>query len=75
MKVEPDDKSGQETGGTPAYVFVPGGKMLNVLLIENGYAALVKNQVNDKYMNQFAEASRNAAIEENQTKEKQPWLR
>lgn len=75
VKVEPDDKSGEETGGIPAYVFIPGGKMLNVLLIENGYASLVKNEVSDKYMNQFAEAAGKAAEEDNETREKKPWLR
>jgi len=75
VKIEPYDKSGEDTDGIPAYVFVPGGKMLNVLLLEKGYAVFVKNGVSDKYMNQFAVAAEKADAEKSETREKQPWLR
>jgi endonuclease YncB( thermonuclease family) len=75
VKIEPGSESRKEAGDIPAYVFVPGGKMLNVLLIEKGYAVLVKEEVGEKYVNQFEEAARNASAEENETKEKPPWLR
>ncbi|MGH7849014.1 MAG: hypothetical protein ACREOP_01820, partial [Thermodesulfobacteriota bacterium] len=61
----------------PAYVFVPGGKMLNVLLLEKGYAEPVKTEINEKYMNQFFGTEKKEAIEEIEVikEEKQPWLR
>jgi endonuclease YncB( thermonuclease family) len=77
VRIEPDKNQKNETGDIPAYVFVPGGKMLNVMLIENGYAAPVEKEVNGKYMSLFAGAAKKATTEENETTEKgkQPWLR
>lgn len=77
VRIEPEKNQKKDGGNIPAYVFVPGGKMLNVLLIENGYAAPVEKQVNEKYMSLFAGAAKKAATEENETTEKgkQPWLR
>lgn len=52
VKVETGE-SVDTDGGPLSYVFVPGGKMLNVLLIENGYAEPVKEELNEKYRNIF----------------------
>ena len=75
VRVEPDKNQKIEAANIPAYVFVPGGKMFNVLLLEEGYAVFVKNGVSDKYMKQFAEAAEKADAERNETIEKQPWMR
>lgn len=77
VRIEPGENQKKDGGNIPAYVFVPGGKMLNVLLIENGYAAPVEKEVNEKYMSLFAGAAKKAATEKNETTEKgkQPWLR
>lgn len=75
VRVEPERNQKVEDGSIDAYVFVPGGKMLNVLLIENGYATLVKNEVGEKYIKQFEEAAGKADAERNETREKRPWLR
>jgi len=75
VRIEPDRNQKGDGGNIPAYVFVPGGKMLNVLLIEQGYATPVKNEVGEKYMNQFTGAAKKAATEENETREKQPRLK
>ena len=52
VKVETGE-SVDTDGGPLSYVFVPGGKMLNVLLIENGYAEPVTEELNEKYRNIF----------------------
>jgi endonuclease YncB( thermonuclease family) len=52
VKVETGE-SVDTDGGPLSYVFVPGGKMLNVLLIENGYAEPVTEELNEKYGNMF----------------------
>jgi len=77
VRIEPEKNQEKDGGAIPAYVFVPRGKMLNVLLIENGYAVFVKKEVNEKYMSLFAGAAKKAATEENESTEKgkQPWLR
>jgi micrococcal nuclease len=77
VRIEPDKNQKEDGGKISAYVFVPGGKMLNVLLIENGYAAPVEKEINEKYMSLFAGAAKKAATEKNETTEKgkQPRLR
>lgn len=52
VKVETGE-SVDTDGGPLSYVFVPGGKMLNVLLVENGYAEPVTEELNEKYRNIF----------------------
>jgi len=52
VKVETGE-SVDTDGGPLSYVFVPGGKMLNVLLVENGYAEPVMEELNEKYRNIF----------------------
>lgn len=77
VKIEPDNGQKKETGDMPAYVFVPGGKMLNVLLLKKGYAEPVKKEVNEKYMSLFAGTEKKETTEEIEVieEEKQPWLR
>ncbi len=58
VKIEPDNSIKDRSRGMPAYVFVSGGKMLNVLLIENGYTELAGEEINDKYMSSFLGAER-----------------
>ncbi len=53
VKVETGE-SVDTDGGPLSYVFVPGGKMLNVLLVENGYAEPVTEELNEKYGNIFS---------------------
>lgn len=52
VKVETGE-SVDTAGGPLSYVFVPGGKMLNVLLVESGYAEPVTEELNEKYRNIF----------------------
>lgn len=77
VKIEPDKEQINESGYIPAYVFVPGGKMLNVLLLEKGYAEPVKKDVNEKYMSLFVGTEKKETIEEIEVieEEKQPWLK
>lgn len=55
IKVEPAKAGVDENGNIPAYVLVPGANMLNVLLVERGYAEPVKEKLNEKYMYDFIE--------------------
>lgn len=75
VKIEPDSESRKETGDIPAYVFVPGGKMLNVLLLEKGYAEPVKNEVNEKYKDLFVVTGRKETTEEIEVIEEEKPLR
>jgi len=77
VKIEPDKEQRKEIGDVPAYVFVPGGKMLNVLLLEKGYAEPVKNEINEKYMDLFVGTEKKETTEEIQVieEEKPPRLR
>ena len=77
VKIESDMGQINESGDMPAYVFVPGGKMLNVLLLEKGYAEPLKKEVNEKYMSLFVGAGKKETTEEIEVieEEKQPWLR
>ena len=77
VKIESDKEQINESGYISAYVFVPGGKMLNVLLLEEGYAEPVKKEVNEKYMSLFVGAEKKETTEEIEVieEEKQPWLR
>lgn len=77
VKIEPVNGQREETGDMPAYVFVPGGKMLNVLLLEKGYAEPVKKEVNEKYMSLFVGTEKKETIEETEVieEEKPPWLK
>lgn len=75
VKVETGE-SVDTDGGPLSYVFVPGGKMLNVLLVENGYAEPMPEELNEKYKNIFVEVSVETETEEPEdTGEKAPWLK
>jgi endonuclease YncB( thermonuclease family) len=58
VKIEPDPQLRDGSSTVPAYVFVPGGMMLNVLLIENGYAEVAAEEINEKYEASFPGAKR-----------------
>jgi endonuclease YncB( thermonuclease family) len=78
IKVEPDKELRAEDGDIPAYVFVPGGTMLNVLLIEKGYAMPVTKELNEKYKSLFIGANKEEKPKVNKTKnqgEKPLWLK
>lgn len=72
VRIEPDEESGVGNGGIPAYVYVPGGKMLNTLLLEKGYAEVVRDEVNVKYKAVFINIEDNNRGEET---EKKPWIK
>ena len=75
VKVETSE-SVDEDGGPLSYVFVPGGKMLNVLLVENGYAEPVAGELDEKYKDIFVDIS---VVEETEETDgggqKSPWLK
>ncbi|MEW6145631.1 MAG: thermonuclease family protein [Thermodesulfobacteriota bacterium] len=75
VKIEPGKESNRGSGDIPAYVFVPGGKMLNVLLLEKGYAEPVLNEVNEKYRHLFVAAEKKEKTEETENEDKPPWLK
>ncbi|MCC6712310.1 MAG: hypothetical protein IT344_03015, partial [Candidatus Dadabacteria bacterium] len=63
-------------GGPLSYVFVPGGKMLNVLLVENGYAGPVAGELDEKYKDIFVGISVEEETEDTGGGErKSPWLK
>lgn len=75
VKVETGE-SVDESGGPLSYVFVPGGKMLNVLLVENGYAEPVAGKLDEKYKNIFIGISVVEETEETGSEEKKaPWVK
>ena len=75
VKVETSE-SVDEDGGPLSYVFVPGGKMLNVLLVENGYAEPVAGELDEKYKEIFVDIS---VVEETEETDgggqKSPWIK
>lgn len=75
VKVETSE-SVDENGGPLSYVFVPGGKMLNVLLVENGYAEPVAGELDEKYKDIFVDIS---VVEETEETgaggQKSPWIK
>jgi len=75
VKVETGE-SVDESGGPLSYVFVPGGKMLNVLLVENGYAGPVAGELDEKYKDIFVGISVEEETEDTGGGErKSPWLK
>jgi micrococcal nuclease len=53
VKLEFDEETRDSHGSIPAYVYLPDGKMLNALLLENGYARAVTNTPNVKFKDLF----------------------
>lgn len=79
VNIEPDKNKRARNGGIHAYVFVPGGKMLNTLLVEKGYAEAVAEEVNVKYKSEFFKIEDNRGeetevMEEIET-DKKPWVK
>ena len=53
VRLELDEQTRDSGGRVLAYVYLPGGKMLNALLIQEGYAQVIINPPNLKYKNLF----------------------
>ena len=53
VKLEQDVEGRDEYGRILAYVYVPGGKMLNALLLQEGYAEAMAVSPNVKYKDMF----------------------
>ncbi|MEM7007542.1 MAG: thermonuclease family protein [Thermodesulfobacteriota bacterium] len=67
IKIEPGAQTRDSNGDIPAYVFLPGNRMLNLLLVEKGFAELNVEEIT-KYKGQFLEVSEQTEtiiIEEN----------
>lgn len=62
VKIEPGSEIRDSQGNIPAYVFVPGGKMLNIMLAEKGLAE-INIQEMDKYKSSFIEIQKNREVE------------
>ena len=79
VNIEPAETK-RERADINAYVFVPGGKMLNMLLLEKGYAEVARDDIGVKYKAAFIKieeknsGEENEIIEEVET-EKAPWLK
>lgn len=79
VNLEPHQEERAQNGSIPSYVYVPGGKMLNMLLLEKGYAGVARDEVIVKYKAEFFKIENNRgeeteAIEEVET-EKKPWVK
>lgn len=80
VNIEPDKEVKDTESGIPAYVWVPGGKMLNILLIEKGYARALPDEVSERYEAVFIKIEDQnkgdeiEVIEEVET-EKKPWVK
>ena len=53
VRLELDEQTRNKDGRILAYVYLPGGKMLNALLIQEGYAQVIINPSNIKYKDLF----------------------
>ncbi|MBI2487066.1 MAG: thermonuclease family protein [Deltaproteobacteria bacterium] len=53
VKLEFDEETRDSSGSILAYVYLPGGKMLIALLLEDGYARAVTNTPNVKFKDLF----------------------
>ena len=82
INIEPDKEIQSDDGAMHAYVWVPGGKMLNTVLIERGYAKVQRDEVSERYEAVFirtedqnkGEETEVEVIEEVET-EKKPWVK
>ena len=76
VNIEPDKETKSTANEIQAYVWVPGGKMLNIVLVERGYAEVSEEEVIEKYEAAFIRAKGNKkqeeVIEEVEIK-KEPW--
>lgn len=62
IKIEPETEAGYIDGDIPAYVFIQGDRVLNLLLVEKGLADLNVDEV-IKYKPQFIEMQEKIQIE------------
>ena len=62
VKIEPGSETRDSHGNIPAYVFVPGGKMLNIMLARKGLAEISIEEIG-KYKSSFLEIQQNTQIE------------
>ncbi len=53
VRLELDEQTRDKDGRILSYVYLPGGKMLNALLIQEGYAQVIINPPNIKYKDLF----------------------
>lgn len=60
VKLEFDKETGDNYGHILAYVHLPGGKILNNLLIQEGYAQVMINSSNFKYKDLFLRLEKEA---------------
>lgn len=62
VKIEPGSEIRDNNGNIPAYVFVAGGKMLNIMLANKGLAEVNIEEIG-KYKSSFTEIQQNTQIE------------
>ncbi|GJM16935.1 MAG: hypothetical protein DHS20C13_22620 [Thermodesulfobacteriota bacterium] len=62
VNIEPGNDIRDSHGNIPAYVFVPGGKMLNIMLAKKGLAEISIEEIG-KYKSSFIEIQQNTQIE------------
>lgn len=62
VKIEPGSEIRDSQGNIPAYVFVPGGKMLNIMLAKKGLAEVNIEEIS-KYKSSFLEIQQDTQIE------------
>ncbi len=60
VKLEFDEEARDSDGRILAYVHLPGGKILNNLLIQEGYAQVVVNSPNFKYKDLYLDLQKEA---------------
>lgn len=82
VNIEPDKEAKEKGYGALSYVWVPGGKMLNLVLVERGYAEVDPDKVNDRHEAIFIQTQKivesNKKVEETEVIEeveieKEPW--
>ena len=62
INIEPGAKTRDSNGNIPAYVFVPGGKMLNLMLANKGLAEVNIEEVT-KYESSFIKIQQSTEVE------------
>lgn len=77
VNIEPDYDAKSTANEIQAYVWVPGGKMLNIVMVERGYADVSEDEVIQKYEAVFIRAQGSSNQEEEVIEEveikKEPW--
>ena len=75
VRIEMDSYKWDNSGNLLAYVFIPGGRMLNIYLIESGYGEQELTEPNFKYKEIFYDLYKEDELNFDQKKEKDSWLR